>query len=180
MSDPVEVMGSGFIDGEEVTVTLEIDGTLIRLVGTATANESGAFIITADEFGGDASTKSAAIGARTVLAEGSEGSKASVPVIITEATPPTTPPSASLFVEPTKPTGTSAVWGAGFRAGELVTITALTSSSGGPILGAIEANENGSLSTIITVDLDPGIYTLKAVGAAGSEATAPLVISENK
>ena len=52
---------------------------------------------------------------------------------------------------------------------------------GGPdLLVGRTANESGAVILEAIVDLEPGIYTIRATGDQGSEATAPLLILEEK
>ena len=184
MSEPLEVWGSGFSSSEEITVTLEIDRDVFRPLGTVSANDSGAFVLSASQIGGDSGTRTKALGIRTILAEGDQGSKASVPVMITElAGMPPTLPSSNLFVGAAKPGGSTTVWGSGFRPGESISLTAVvTAGDTGSVVGGIDASDSGAFSVEITVPrgLKPGTYTLRAAGDLGSEATAPLVVAEEK
>ena len=71
------------------------------------------------------------------------------------------------------------VWGAGFKPGEFVTISASGVSNGDNLIGG-PANEFGALSMTVDIDFPPGTYTLEAKGELGSIATAPLAIVSGK
>ena len=80
--------------------------------------------------------------------------------------------SAVLSVSPTESGGTSSMYGAGFGAGETVSITA-----GGRVIGGATANDEGAFAADAKVTLSDGMYTATAIGSDGSEAIAPLLIA---
>jgi membrane-bound inhibitor of C-type lysozyme len=63
------------------------------------------------------------------------------------------------------------VWGAGFKAGEVVTLTA-----GDAVLASATANASGAFAASGTVNLADGVYTLWAQGDMDSNATAGLLV----
>jgi hypothetical protein len=65
------------------------------------------------------------------------------------------------------------VWGSGFASGETISITVGGFSS--PV-GSATANNSGAFSATISVSVADGVYTLRATGGDGSEATAPLLV----
>ena len=67
------------------------------------------------------------------------------------------------------------VYGAGFDAGEMVSIVATVNGSD-TVLGGAEANAHGAFHVAVGYSLDDGIYTLHAIGDAGTHATAPLLV----
>ncbi|MBM3948815.1 MAG: collagen-like protein [SAR202 cluster bacterium] len=199
LEEPLEIWGSGFVPGEPVSVFLEIDEPLMTTIGDTTANASGAFRVEFSKIGGDARTQARVTKGEvySLLAVGGEGSEASVPVMIVETSPepaltaddvealleeridaiptprPQPSPSTSLVAEVAVQGELTRFWGAGFKANEVVTLSVI----GGPsVLVAGTANASGALAIEEFVTLDPGIYTLKATGDKGSEATAPLVV----
>ena len=210
LEESLEIWGSGFNPGESVTVLLQIDDALQRIVGDTTASPGGAFRAQFEEIGGDARTKARVLRGEVyaLLALGSAGSKASAPVKIVAqptplpeptSTPTPTPtpaptpaptptptpeptpvppsPSTSLIAATTATGERTTMWGAGFQPNEMVTAGIV----GGPaVLVGRQANESGAVILEVTVDLAPGIYTVKATGDMGSEATAPLVVVEEK
>jgi len=172
-TESVEIWGSGFLPGEAVSLFLESDAGFPLVIGTdATANSVGAFVLSVDEIGGRQASLSTGIS--TVRALGSKGSTASVPVMVVEEARAAAS-STSLVVAVAVTGEETTVWGAGFMANEAVTLMV-----GDEILGGGSANASGALMLDVTVALDPGVYTLWALGDAGSEATAPLVVVELK
>jgi hypothetical protein len=199
LEEPLEVWGSGFVPGEPVSIFLEIDEPLMTTIGDTTASASGAFRVQFSKIGGDTRTQARVTKGEvyTLLAVGGEGSEASYPVMIVEASPepalttedieslieqrikaiptprPQPSPSTSLVAEVAVQGELTRFWGAGFKADEVVTLSVV----GGPsVLVAGSANASGALAVEEVVTLDPGIYTVKATGDKGSEATAPLVV----
>ena len=190
LEEPLEVWGSGFVPSEPVSIFLEIDEPLMTTIGDTTANASGAFRVQFSKIGGDVRTQARVTKGEvyTLVAVGGEGSEASFPVMIVETSPEpalTTDdveaiieqhiksPSTSLVAEVAVQGELTRFWGAGFKADEVVTLSVI----GGPsVLVAGTANASGALAIEELVTLDPGIYTLKATGGKGSEATAPLVV----
>ncbi len=182
MSEPFEVSGSGFQIGEPVLIRFSVDDKTQPILGSATANAAGAFTLAFDELGGTDAIKAAAIGTRTLSAIGADGSKASAPLTIVKSSVPSPSPSTSLLAAEVATGGETTIWGAGFRAGESVALTALAGGTDGTdvILVGGEANDSGALQLTVTVSLDAGIYTLAAVGSQGSRASAALVVVEEK
>ena len=177
MSEPFQVWGSGFEPGEAVMLKLAIDQSASPVVGGSrgaqvTANGAGAFKVSFDFVTDKAGFIERAGGVASLHAEGSNGSTASVPVLITSKSQGTTSPSSSLAATPAEPGGTSTVYGAGFGAGESVTIT-----GGGKILAGGQANDHGAFTIEVNVSLEEGLYSLVATGASKSEATAPLLVA---
>ena len=183
--EPLEIWGSGFGADEPVLLLLRVDEDLDIIIGglrgaQVTANEAGAFIASFDEIGDDVSP-----GVRTVLARGADGSRASVPVMITaeESQPEKGPPprSATIVVSVVEKGGETTIWGSGFVPNEIVTIVAVAASGGEDVtIVGHSANDAGALMVDARIALEPGVYTLKAVGLSGAEATAPLVVVEEK
>ncbi len=168
------VWGSGFRVGEPVTVFLIVDGGNQANIGGATANESGAFVASIASIGGSSSP-----GVRTVLAQGSDGSIASAPIMVVEVAAMRPSPSSSLVVDIVEPGGEVTIRGAGFRAGEFVSFTAVAAVGGDDkILSGSQANDSGAVGVTVSVNIDAGIYTLKALGDQGSEATTVLAVIE--
>lgn len=185
MNEEVELWGSGFRPGEPVVILLQIDQTLQRAFGgergaQVTANAAGAFNISFDAIGGAEATQARAPGQRSVVAQGADGSRASVPVVIVTA-PRNPSPFAGLFANATESGGDTIVTGSGFRASEFVTVSALAVSAGQDrILVGGPVNEFGAFQMEATVNLEPGVYSLVAVGDQGSEAAAALVVTGDK
>ncbi|MCH7787230.1 MAG: collagen-like protein [Chloroflexi bacterium] len=202
LDEPLQVWGSGFLPGEPVTLLLVVDAINNWVVGGSfddrpVANASGAFAMSLDSIRGSISGStigSKAPGIRSIVAMGDDGSRASAPVRITEATPSRTAPSTSLSANPTTVNGDVTVWGAGFMPDEFVSITILSAVDGiDKLLTGGPANESGAFvfpateDTVISLavgdDETPiaaGVYTIIALGDQGSEATAPLLILSDK
>ena len=180
LDEPLEVWGSGFEPGESITIQLEIDDPLNRILGDTTATASGSFRVEFDEIGGDIRTQARITTGEiyTLLARGSSGSTASFPVMIVDpikviSSSPTPSPSTSLLAEVVVKGKFSRFWGAGFEPGEIVSISVI---NGPQVLVAGRANPSGAFEVEVEVNLEPGVYTVKAMGDMGSEATTPLVV----
>ncbi len=178
--DAFSVSGSGFNAGEPVTIMLVVDQNLQIILGGArgaqlSANEAGAFTMDFDEFGGAAASIARAPGLRTIVANGLDGNTASAPVRVVNNPVAEASVDSSLAASATVVGETIMLWGAGFGAGEPFSITA----NGRIISGGI-ANDDGAFSAESPNPFEVGIYTMKAMGNAGSSATAPLVIVAEK
>ena len=178
LDEPLGIWGSGFKPGESIVLLLLIDGVNQPIIGgglgaQVTANEVGAFAATFDAIGVTATP-----GIMAILARGADGSRASVPVMIVGSKVEPPAPSTSLAVDPVVPDGdTTTIWGAGFKADESVTVVVVAASDGqDAIIVGGQANEHGAVQMDASINLEAGIYTLKAIGALGSEATAPLLV----
>ena len=184
MSEGFSVSGSGFNANEPVVLQLRIDSTLSPIIGggrgsQVTANGAGAFEVSFDFVSEKAAVVSSAGGPSTVFAQRSRGSKASAPITIVSASSPAGTVSASLAATPAETGGTSVVYGAGFAAGEMVSIIGVGAADGvDKILAGGEANASGAFQIDVKADLDAGLYTLTARGSSNSEATAPLLVAD--
>lgn len=184
MSEPFTVTGSGFIPGEPIVVQVVIGEFASPIAGGArgsqvSANAAGAFSVSFDFVSEIASVIEQAPGDRTLLAQGADGSMASSPVKIVSS-PRSTSPSSSLLTGGAEPAGDASIVGAGFVANEFVSIAVAGAGANGEdiILVGGQANSSGAFSLTTTINLDEGIYTLRATGSNGSEATAALVVAE--
>ena len=183
MSEPFTIWGSGFKFAEPFVVRLRIDEALQPILGSGTANGAGGFSIDFDEFGGSDEIKASAVGVRTVVVVGADGSSASAPVNIVTSRAPTPSISTSLMTEKVTKGETTTIWGAGFKPNEPVSIAAVGAAPGGEdkIIAGGTADANGALSaTSVAINLDAGVYTLRASGTMASEASAPLVVVEEE
>ena len=184
MSEGFSVSGSGFNANEPIVLQLRIDSTLSPIIGggrgsQVTANGAGAFEVSFDFVSEKAAIVSRAGGPSTVFAQGASGSKASAPITIVSASSPAGTVSASLAATPAETGGTSVVYGAGFAAGEMVSIIGVGAADGvDKILAGGEANASGAFQIDVKADLDAGLYTLTARGSSNSEATAPLLVAD--
>ena len=170
---PVSVWGSGFQANEPVMITVN-SGVARRIIGGGTgaqvaANSAGAFAV---DFSNGINVDA---GITTVLAEGGNGSKASAPVMIV-ASLDSTSVSSSLASQAVASGGSTTIWGAGFNSGEYVTVEIIGRGKNRLIAGG-EANSSGAFSFDTTINNSSGVYTLKANGDQGSEATGPLVVT---
>ena len=184
MSEPFTVTGSGFIPGEPVVLQLAIGEFASPILGGArgsqvAANAAGAFSVSFDFVSEIASAIEQAPGDRTLVAQGADGSTASTPVKIVNS-PRSTSPSSSLTAGGVEPAGDVTIVGAGFAPNEFVSIAAVGAGANGEdiILIGDQANGSGAFSLTATITLDEGIYTLRATGGNGSEASAALVVAE--
>lgn len=181
MTESLDVSGSGFGVGEPITLTLEISGTTSRIIGggskQVTANAAGAFMASFDEIGGNSRTQEQGVGQRSILAVGDDGSRASVPVQIVSSDRGEESTSASMYANAAAAGGDTVISGAGFKAGEFVTV-----SIGDRILVGGQANDSGAFQLELTIseDMPASVSTLTAVGDAGTVATAPLVVTGDK
>ena len=184
MSEGFSVSGSGFNANEPVVLQLRIDSSLSPIIGggrgsQVTANGAGAFEVSFDFVSEKAAIVSRAGGPSTVFAQGASGSRASAPITIVSASSPAGTVSASLAATPAETGGTSVVYGAGFAAGEMVSIIGVGAADGvDKILAGGEANASGAFQIDVKADLDAGLYTLTARGSSNSEATAPLLVAD--
>ena len=158
-----------------------MSGSSKRIIGggasaQTAANGAGAFAVQFDSMG-----VSVGNGITTVLAEGGAGSLASAPVIISAVTPIETSVSSSLAAQPVEPGGSTTIWGAGFIPGEFVAIEVKGLGANRIITGG-EVNPSGAFAFNVTISAggplkEEGVYTLKATGDQGSEATAPFLVA---
>ena len=85
---------------------------------------------------------------------------------------------ASLVATSVAPGGTATIWGAGFESNESFTLVAVGAAADGGdiIIVGGQANAFGAFSMTATISMDAAIYTIKAIGNDGTEATAPLLV----
>ena len=181
MTGALSVWGSGFRPGEPVTILLRIDQDLSAIIGGVTANGAGAFQADFDTIS-TPTVQARGPGLRTVYAQGADGSKASAPVLIITVAPLPNPSVSSSLVTTAVlagDDGVTTITGAGFVADEFVTIIGLgIGDDGGDrvIAGHSESHAGAFQIADVSITLDPGVYSLKAIGSEGSEASAPLVV----
>jgi hypothetical protein len=195
----LEIWGSGFNPGEQIIFRLLIDDVNQPIIfgshgAQVIANNSGAFALSFENMGDIEPFD----GIKTIIAEGSAGSIASVPVMIVDYIPEPSPPpvgpigltgpvgptglsgsTADLIVDFVEPGSDTTIWGAGFRPNEVVEIVAVGVLAGEDrIIVGGQANEFGAFQMLANIDLDIGIYTLMAIGDQESEATAVMLVAE--
>ncbi len=189
MTEPLTIHGSGFDPGEPVLLMLVIDLYLQRIIGGATgpqvtANSAGAFQISFSEIGGSAATQQYAVNSfqpLTILAQGSNGSRASVPVTIVASRSSSVPAAPVLTATPSEPGGETIVRGAGFQPGEAVTLVLVGGITGAQdnIIGSGFPNTSGAFQStvLLSASLPEGVYTVKAeAGAPNPVAFAILIV----
>ncbi len=175
--DPFSIAGSGFIPGEPVNLSLMIDpNNSVMLGDEVQANASGAFSVAiADAGASDAS------GYLSVMAEGDDGSLASAPVRIVSSPVNETAVDSSLSTNVTPAGEAAMVAGAGFVAGEAVTLSVVGVAGGSDrILVGANANDSGAFMVDAPNPLEAGVYTLRAIGSRGSSATTPLIVCDSE
>lgn len=198
------VWGGGFQSGEDVTVFVDIDGLLQPSLGSTEASKAGTFSFTVDNLGENSAmtfvqraqsrtNAQRALDASSVSigAIGSSGSTAEVParMLRTMPAPPPAPSIASSILAGTvtedgfvsgavATDGDLSVWGAGFMAGEVVTVTIRAGSGTQSTFSQARANAFGDVAATGTVSLSEGAHTIWAIGASGSVATSPLWVVE--
>ena len=172
--DSFAVLGSGFIPGEPVQLSVMVDpnSSVMPEGGEVQANASGAFSVAIAEIG-----SSDAAGYLTFLAEGEDGSKASAPVRVVSSPVNVTAVDTSLSADVAVVGMSAMVAGAGFVAGEAVTLSVVGVAGGSDrILVGANANDSGAFMVDAPNPLEIGVYTLRAVGSKGSSATMPLIV----
>ena len=197
LDDGFEVWGSGYRAFEPVIVYIDLGPQTQPNLGFADANSGGAWRLVIGNVGelrgtGRSRDKMLEAGLLTVIGEGADGSVASAPVwaLASRPVPPPVakPPSiaSSLVGGTVVKDGVLTVVGAGFEPNERVTFLVVTGTgSAGEELRKVsgppsQANDSGSFTGTIPAGYDPGTYTIEAVGASGSIATAGMIITEEK
>jgi len=190
LDQKLTVAGAGFQPFEPIMVAIRIDASSQPVLGFVDATAGGAFMAEYDlseisAITGKASDLTAAA-VVAVIAEGADGSFAALPAMVMADTPvppaprPVTSPATSLVAGTVVKGGKITIWGAGYDAQEMVSFLTISSKAAdGSIVrsrhGTVIAGDTGAFSFEITVDLDPGVYTLEAVGRVNF-ATAPLAV----
>jgi len=178
MDQPVTVLGTGFLPAEPVAVRLQIAEDRSRFFGgQVVADGGGSWSITA-AIGGSDALKAAAVGDRAIVAEGLDGTVARAAVRIL-AKPQFVPsPSSTLVANPVVQGDETTIWAAGFKPNERLFVTGVAAVEGSDVIviGG-QANASGAVQMEATINFEAGVYTLLASGAAGSQATAVLVVS---
>ena len=197
LDDSFEVFGSGFNPNENVIVSLQIDDSLQLVLSDTVTSLSGAFKILIESIDADARVLSRIKlnEVYTITAKGSGGSIANAPLSIESNIEPLIVVAeqendtdvnyealkddlkasivATVAVKGTR----NSFWGSGFKSNELVSLGIV----GGPeILVARSADAAGTIILEPIIDLSAGVYTAIAIGDAGSIATWPLVVVEEK
>jgi len=190
MDAGLTVDGSGFRRYETIDIVFALRATTPVLT-TIQADDAGSFSVTIPTL---SSIRKVETNAKTILdtsvitmrAEGSDGSLASVPVRVAEASPPAAGPAASASASLTGGTvaneGQITVLAAGFRGGEGITfiIQTGTTADGIPQFTPLQsgvATGGGTLEKKMSIRTGAGLFTLKAIGATGTEATSAVTVT---
>ena len=199
--------GSGFRPNEPVALLLIVDQNLQPFLGGGTraqtqANSGGNFTFSVDGIGAafrgntGARVLEASNGGSNSLAiyaSGADGSRASVPIRVVGSGGIASAPSIAMSsnVVATGESGSDDFGGdltimvAGFMPGEFITVVAAGASGGDDrVLVGGSANEFGALSLSTTITLNPGVYTIEAmgqpVGGMQASVTSPLSVVVEK
>ena len=188
LDEALTVAGSGFPAGESVSVFILGVGVPAVFLGFTDADANGSWSMSWDMLSANkvVSGNAGALAAADVLtisAEGSSGSKATIPVMaIAGSAPAPLSAAASLNFRPpvVAQGGTVNVSGAGYQK-EGVNLFVITSYINGvPVRESFDrasAGNGGAFSKDVTVDLEPGVYTIEGFGESGTVATAALVVT---
>ena len=184
------VDGSGFRRFETVDVVFALRATTPVLT-TVQADDAGSFTVAIPTL---SSIRKVITNTKTIKqtniitlrAEGSDGSLASVPVRVADASPPAPGPaatdSASLTGGTVADQGQIVVYAAGFRGSEGVTFLIQTGTTADGIaqfttLQSGVASGGGTLEKKLSIRTGAGLFTLKALGATGTTATSALTVT---
>ena len=198
----VVIAGSGFRKFEPVAVFLDVSGTLQPLLGSADSSVVGSWVISVPPLSSnpviaanmDAMT---AAGVVTVRANGADGSEATFPVSVMASAPALDLPfvnTASLMGGMGESGGTVTLYGSGYLGGENVILSINwteaeieASRTEGRLpsnrLGSrVASRATGAFAHEMTIPdfLTPGVYTVFAIGADGSSASASVIVTEAK
>jgi len=190
MDAGLTIDGSGFRRYETVELVFALRATTPVLTSIQ-ADDAGSFTVAIPTLSSirKVSTNASTIAKTEVItlrAEGSDGSLASVPVRVAEASPPAAGPAASASASLTGGTvaneGQILVQAAGFRGGEGVTFIIQTGTTADGItqftpLQSGVASGGGTLEKLISIRTGAGLFTLKAIGATGTEATSAITVT---
>jgi hypothetical protein len=183
------VAGSGFKAFEAIDVVFDL-GVQQPSIGFANADAGGAWTLQTARLDKIRSidlvaTKLAAASVLTFLAQGADGSKASTPVMVVADSPVVAvveAPSAgaSLVAGTVEQGGTVTVAVAGFKPNEVIGYLLTVGENNGlpkrRQLVSGSAGATGAATKDIRITLDPGVYTLEAIGVSGTLATAALIV----
>ena len=183
------VAGSGFRAFEAIAVGFDL-GVQQPSIGFANADPGGAWTLTVARLDKIRSiekvaTKLTAAAVLSFGAVGADGSKASTPVMVMAESPVVqvveVPSAGASLVAGTVVQGESiTVAVAGFKPNEVIGYLVTTGESAGlpkrRQLVSGSASATGAATKDIRITLDPGVYTLEAIGVSGTLATAALIV----
>ena len=190
MDAGLSIDGSGFRRYETVDIVFALRATTPVLT-TIQADDAGSFSVTIPTLN---SIRKVTTNAKTIKetpvitlrAEGSDGSLASIPVRVAAASPAAPGPAASASASLTGGSvvneGQITVHAAGFRGGEGITfiIQTGTTADGIPQYSPLQsgvATGGGTLEKKMSIRTGAGLFTLKAIGATGTEATSAVTVT---
>jgi hypothetical protein len=189
------ITGSGFRSFESIEVVFDL-GIQQPSLGFVISDPAGAWVLKAPKLDQlrsikNISRKLTVAPVLTLLAHGVDGSKATTPVVAVAESPPikvVAPPSvaASLVAGTVEEGGTITVTLAGFKPNEVISFFVTTGATTGNLpvraqLGGSKAAPTGAGTKDIKIGtLEPGVYTIEAVGINGTLATAALVVVSEK
>jgi len=190
MDAGVTVDGSGFRRYETIDLVFALRATTPVLT-TIQADDAGSFTVAIPTL---SSIRKVTTNAKTIAetnvitlrAEGSDGSLASIPVRVAAASPAAPGPSASASASLTGGTVANesqiTVYAAGFRGGEGITFIIQTGTTADGIaqftpLQSGVATGGGTLEKKMSIRTGAGLFTLKAIGATGTQATSAVTVT---
>ena len=190
MDAGLTVDGSGFRRYETIDLVFALRATT-PVIATIQADDAGSFTVNVPTLG---SIRKVHTNASTILstnvitlrAEGSDGSLASVPVRVVEASAPAPGPAASASANLTGGTVANesqiTVYASGFRGGEGITFIIQTGTTADGIsqfspLQSGVATGAGALEKKLSIRTGAGLFTLKAIGATGTVATSAVTVT---
>jgi hypothetical protein len=190
MDAGVTIDGSGFRRYETIDLVFALRATT-PVLATVQADDAGSFTVAIPTL---SSIRKVTTNAKTInqtniitlRAEGSDGSLASVPVRVAPASPAAPGPAASASASLTGGTVANesqiTVLAAGFRGGEGITfiIQTGTTADGIPQFSPLQsgvATGGGTLEKKMSIRTGAGLFTLKAIGATGTVATAAITVT---
>ena len=179
-------VGAGFIPGEAVVVSMLVDIDTVVTIGSGTADALGVLEFTGPPKAG--LPTAVWNGWYTLQADGQFGSTTSIPVVVADAPAPVAPkpsPENNLSMAHSKVChgGVAEGHGSGFNSGETVLVSLQLGDGDEFPLGGVTANDSGafhfksSSKKKLPESIDPGVYTVKALGLDNSVATAAVEIA---
>jgi hypothetical protein len=148
-------------------------------------NGTGSFIVRLDDISTDVSYSSKIEGIVTILATGTRfDTRASAPLEIINNDGAATffiDNGADLVASPIQNGENSDIYGSGFVPEEEISVLIVGVNNGADkIIAGTEANYSGAFIVSPAIELEIGLYTIRAIGRLGSVATAPLLIVQEK
>jgi hypothetical protein len=189
LDSPLTIIGSGFTGGDNVQISVKLrtpNSTFsVLLQEGIKVNWSGSFIVRLDDISTDVSYSSKIEGIVTILATGTRfDTRASAPLEIINNDGAATffiDNGADLVASPIQNGENSDIYGSGFVPEEEISVLIVGVNNGADkIIAGTEANYSGAFIVSPAIELEIGLYTIRAIGRLGSVATAPLLIVQEK